>query len=152
MIMELSKYPGIGRAHYVIVTVGLMALVLLTFSVIYFMVPGGAIALMTEEWHFWAWLIGLAVFWSVGTTVALVLPAVLRLRNLGMSGWWCLAYLLPIIDLWLIWRLVACPVGYSDHRQLDLVGKILSAFFAIIFGLPVLCFVMEVILKPFFGG
>lgn len=49
-----------------------------------------------------------------------------RVRNLGMSGWAVLWTLVPIMSIWIGWRMIACPEGYEDHRTLDTPAKIIS--------------------------
>jgi uncharacterized membrane protein YhaH (DUF805 family) len=57
-----------------------------------------------------------------------------RLRNVGMSGWWFLGYLVPFLNLWIAYRSYVCPPGYAFHRKLDAIGIL----FAILFWLIVL--------------
>jgi len=30
------------------------------------------------------------------------------------------------MNIWIGWRMMACPEGYEDHRTLDTPGKVLS--------------------------
>ena len=39
-----------------------------------------------------------------------------RVKNLGMSGWALLWTLVPFMNVWIGWRMIACPAGYEDHR------------------------------------
>ena len=55
-----------------------------------------------------------------------------RFRNLGMTRAWFLGLLLPIVNWWLGYRLVACPEGYADHKKMDGIGWVL----AILYWLP----------------
>ena len=57
-----------------------------------------------------------------------------RFQNLAMSRVWMLGMLVPILNLWLGYRLVACPPGYAEHKKLGVLGVLL----AIIYGLPIL--------------
>jgi hypothetical protein len=43
-----------------------------------------------------------------------------------MSGWAMLWSLVPIMNLWIGWRMIACPAGYEDHRQLDTAAKVIT--------------------------
>jgi uncharacterized membrane protein YhaH (DUF805 family) len=52
-----------------------------------------------------------------------------RLRNLGSSAWQILFHLVPILNIWLIFKICCCPEGYADHKTLDKNGKILSGIF-----------------------
>lgn len=49
-----------------------------------------------------------------------------RFTNLGMSPWWFLGQFVPILNLWLGYRTVACPAGYAWHKKLDLTGWLLA--------------------------
>lgn len=49
-----------------------------------------------------------------------------RLQNLGMSGWAMLWSLVPIMNIWITWRMVACPAGYEHHRELDTAAKVIT--------------------------
>jgi uncharacterized membrane protein YhaH (DUF805 family) len=49
-----------------------------------------------------------------------------RVRNLGMSGWAILWTFVPIMNLWIGWRMMACPEGYEDHRTLDTAAKVIT--------------------------
>jgi len=49
-----------------------------------------------------------------------------RTKNLGMSGFAVLWSLVPIMNIWIGWRMMACPAGYEDHRTLDVPGKVLT--------------------------
>ena len=60
----------------------------------------------------------------VGLLVLVTL--VKRFHNLGMSGWWVFGLLVPILNLWLGYRCIACPVGYAGVKKLDGIGKLLA--------------------------
>jgi hypothetical protein len=49
-----------------------------------------------------------------------------RLVNLGMSRWWSLAVLAPVLNLWVGYRCFACPQGYAFHRRMDAAGFLLG--------------------------
>jgi hypothetical protein len=61
----------------------------------------------------------LAALLAVATTVK-------RFWNVGMSGWWLLALGVPLLNLWLHYRLFACPAGYATQQKLDGPGKFLA--------------------------
>lgn len=60
-----------------------------------------------------------------------------RFTNLGMSRWWLLGNLVPFLNLWVGYRLFACPAGYAYHKKLDGMG----IFLAIIYWLLVLALI-----------
>ncbi len=49
-----------------------------------------------------------------------------RFKNLGMTRAWFLGLIVPILNVWLGYRLFACPEGYSDHKKLDGIGWVLA--------------------------
>ena len=52
-----------------------------------------------------------------------------RLSNLGMSRWWFLGNLVPILNLWIGYRCFACPAGYAYHKKLDGAGIFLAILY-----------------------
>jgi uncharacterized membrane protein YhaH (DUF805 family) len=61
-----------------------------------------------------------------------------RLANLGMSRWWFLGNLIPLLNVWLWYRCFACPAGYAYHKKLDGIG----IFLALIYWLSVLIVIL----------
>ncbi len=52
-----------------------------------------------------------------------------RFQNLGMSRLWFFGLLVPILNLWLGYRLFACPPGYTVRKRLGALGWILAIFY-----------------------
>ena len=75
----------------------------------------------------------------IGGSVSIALQ---RLKNLGMSGWAMLWTLVPFMNLWIGWRMIACPAGYEDHRSLDTPAKVITGLWI---GMVVLSFAMNII-------
>jgi hypothetical protein len=50
----------------------------------------------------------------------------MRFRNLGMNRAWFFGLFAPILNLWIWFRIFACPEGYAEHRKLDGIGWILA--------------------------
>lgn len=115
------EYPGYGRLRYFI-TIFLFMIVFyaVLFAVIFAMFgtgsrgPGGGLAAVMS----------VIVLLMLGGSVYIALQ---RLRNLGMSGWSMLWTLVPFINLWIGWRMIACPAGYEQHRTLDTPAKVITA-------------------------
>lgn len=62
----------------------------------------------------------------------MIAQSVRRFHNLGMSGFWLLGLLVPLLNLWLGYRLFAAPPYYACGAKMDLPGWIL----AVIYWLP----------------
>ncbi len=56
----------------------------------------------------------------------LIFLVLTRLVNLGMSRWWALGLVIPIINLWLGFRCLCCPPGHAYHRKLDRTGLVIA--------------------------
>jgi uncharacterized membrane protein YhaH (DUF805 family) len=129
------EYPGYGRLRYFLsLFVTTIIFYAILFAVVFTMMrgnsePGGASAL------------GLFLIFLL-VVVGNLYFGVQRLKNLGMSGWALLWSLVPIINVWLYWRMAACPAGYEEHRVLDTPAKVITGAFI---GLMVLSVVGTVI-------
>lgn len=49
-----------------------------------------------------------------------------RFQNLCMSRLWFFGLFVPLLNLWVWYRLFACPPGYAHHRKLDTLGWALA--------------------------
>lgn len=61
--------------------------------------------------------------------LVLIFITLKRLLNLGMSRWWLLGILLPLVNLWVGYRCFACPAGYAFHKKLDGAGIFLAIIY-----------------------
>lgn len=61
--------------------------------------------------------------------ILVIVITVKRFQNIGMSGWWLPGLLVPFLNLWLNYRLIACPPGYVYIRKLDVWGWILAVLY-----------------------
>lgn len=52
-----------------------------------------------------------------------------RFKNVGMSQWWILGNLVPVLNLWLGYRSICCPAGYEFHRKIDGKGIFLAVLY-----------------------
>ena len=91
------------------------------------------------------------------TIGALLLPAIvatyfglMRLVNLGMSRWWYLGHMVPILNFWVGYRSFACPAGYAYHKKMDGAGIALAIIYWLIVVLALV--VLAGILAVLFGA
>ncbi len=56
---------------------------------------------------------------SVGGMLGFLALTYLRLTNVGMHPAWLLALFVPVLNLFVIYRIVIAPEGYTDHKRLD---------------------------------
>jgi len=61
-----------------------------------------------------------------------------RLVNVGMSRWWYLANLVPLLNLWVSYRMYVCPAGYAYHKKLDGPGVVLAILYWLMIALVLL--------------
>lgn len=110
------EYPGIGRLAYFLLQMGVTVVTYaLLFIGIRFSAGSGVEGIA---------LVGMVAI-ILGGIIGLYL-GVKRVQNLGMSGWAILWSFVPIMSIWIGWRMYACPPGYEYHRALDTAGKILT--------------------------
>ncbi len=64
--------------------------------------------------------------------------ALQRLVNVGMSRWWYLGQLVPFLNIWVGYRLFACPGGYAYHKKLDGAGIFLAIIYWLLVAIVVL--------------
>ncbi|MES2921772.1 MAG: GYF domain-containing protein [Verrucomicrobiota bacterium] len=58
-------------------------------------------------------------FASIVPVAILIYLVLMRLVNLGMSRWWGVILLIPVLNLWVGYRCLFCPSGYAYHRKMD---------------------------------
>lgn len=112
------EYPGYGRLRYflstfviTIVFYGILAAVIFA-SLSTNGSSGGPVAGIL-----------LIVLLMIAASIYIALQ---RLKNLGMSGWAILWALVPFMNIWITWRMIACPAGYEDHRTMDTPAKVIT--------------------------
>ena len=128
-----GEWPGARRRSYLIAT--------LIFPLLWaYAIRAGAPFLTTQfgpEIMMFA-LPGL----SLVPLLVIIFISLKRLVNLGMSRWWFLGNIVPVLNLWIGYRCFACPAGYAFHKKLDGAGM----FLAIIYWLLLLIAVVATIL------
>ena len=126
--MEGSDEPaesrgGIGRLLYMLGGLGATLL------------SGGLVAASVFTQH-----PGLAFAAYPLCLAAWVVLTLFRLKNVGMRWWWALLGLVPVVNLYVAFRCVACPEGYQDSRRMDLPGRILVGMLILWILSPVIAF------------
>lgn len=53
----------------------------------------------------------------------------------------------PFMNIWITWRMFACPSGYDDHRTLDTPAKVISGIIGGLLGLGILANILGVVLQ-----
>ena len=121
-----GHFPGTGRASYVMGSLVLPVLLVIGWQfAVPFMKPYAPEA--------YAGYLPLVV-WPLAGLMALV-SALNRFHNLGMTRWWFLGFAIPVLNLWLGFRCLACPAGYASRKKLDGMGKLVAIlYWAAVFG------------------
>jgi hypothetical protein len=136
-MMQQVDWPGVRRRVYISVAILLPFLVQIAIAVI------APLAGMTEE---------AVALVSGGVSIVLFILTIFfglqRLANVGMTRWWYLGLLVPILNLWVGYRMFACPAGYAYHKKLDGPGVALAILYWLMIALFVL-FVAAVVLMAF---
>ncbi|MGB1129666.1 MAG: GYF domain-containing protein [Haloferula sp.] len=126
------EYPGIGRLAYFLLQ---LVLSVVAYALLFMFILGTAGS--SDFASLYAIFIGVMLVAGAGG----LWIGIKRVQNLGMSGWAVLWSLVPIMSIWIGWRMFACPSGYHDHKQLDTAGKVLTG---IMIGLIVLSIVLNI--------
>ncbi len=119
MIVD-NRWPGATRSSYLIIT--LLFPVFWTIALQYGIeaLAGRLEPDLLVQLHFWLGFV----------PVLLALIIVLkRFQNLVMSRAWVLGLPVPFLNLWLGYRLTACPPGYAAHKKLDGAGWLLAILY-----------------------
>lgn len=122
-LLREAEWPGVSRMGYLFVFWVLPVLLMVGFA---FLVPFLLNAEGFEGLELLRWI-------SVGGVILLcalvVVFSLQRLTNLGMSRWWILGHLLPVLNLWVAYRSFCCPPGFAYHGKLDRAGMCLAVVF-----------------------
>ena len=121
-------YGGIGRLAYVGWSFGLNFIAALATTMLPDAAFGGILFL--------------------GLVVGSIVILCQRLKNIGMSAWMALLAIVPIANIWIGYRCLACQEGYQDIGQLDKAGRIVTWILGIIIALVI----GSLILTIAFGG
>ena len=115
-----AHFPGTGRMGYLMGLLVVPTILIIAWQFILpFLLPH-----VPQDLHRYL----TPVIFPLAGLLALV-TVVKRFRNVGMSGWWVLGTVVPVLNLWLGYRLLACPAGYSARRKLDGAGKFVAVLY-----------------------
>jgi len=115
-----AHFPGTGRLGYLMGTLVVpVILVVGWFYVLPFILP-----YVPENLRDY---LPPVVFPLAGLLV--LATTVKRFWNVGMSGWWLFGLMVPLLNVWLGYRLLACPAGYAVGLKLDGIGKLLAVLY-----------------------
>ncbi|MES2924852.1 MAG: hypothetical protein V4819_25075 [Verrucomicrobiota bacterium] len=81
---------------------------------------------------------GAVAFWIVN-----MVPAFPRLKNIGMNPWLSLAIIIPIVNLFIIFRCLAYQENYQSEGKLDRMGETLIAAVILVVALIVFLAIFE---------
>lgn len=76
----------------------------------------------------------ISILAAIGASIYIV---VMRLKNIGSSPWWTLAFIVPLLNIYIGLKCLAFPEGYQVHKQLDGPAKILIGLFVGVFVLGI---------------
>lgn len=120
MLAPEGGWPGARRRSFYLMT--------FLFPILWVAGFGAATPLLQQQ--FGAEIMGVAAI------AAMFIPWILaiayglqRLVNLGMSRWWYLGNFVPILGLWVCYRMYVCPAGYAYHKKLDGAGVALAILY-----------------------
>lgn len=123
-----QEWPGARRRSYLIAT--------LFFPTLWALGYNAANGLLTKQ--FGPEIMNTV---SIGAqfvpTLVLIYIGLKRLVNLGMSRWWFLGHLVPILNFWVGYRCFACPGGYAYHKKIDGIGIFLAIIYWLLMALVV---------------
>jgi len=134
MLGREREWPGVKRFGYIVGSIAI--------GVVFQAVPPKLLPVLQpyldghDDWF----LLATAVF-AILFSVSLALR---RFANLGMSGWWLLGTLVPILNWWVGYRLFACPPGYAMHKKMDGAGIALAILYWLGVALGLAVFVLFV--------
>ncbi len=73
--------------------------------------------------------LGFLILLMIVSTIVSVVLVLHRIKNLGYRDLWVLGIFVPILNVVIAGRCLACPEGYADHRTLDTTGKIVAVIY-----------------------
>ncbi len=126
-----AGWPGVRRRLY-------LPMVFL-FPMLWALILGTAAEFLQAQ--FGERLMGMILPVAALVPIAVIIAVTLkRFQNLGMSSWWFFGNLVPVLNLWVSYRLWACPAGYAYHKKMDGPGIFLALVYGLLLLLGILVF------------
>lgn len=116
----IGNWPGVGRGTYFFI------IFLFPFLFVLALGAAGMFLKHLVDPALLSNISGLLLLLPVFLSIVVTLQ---RLQNLGMSRWWFFGLFVPVLNLWLHYRLFACPPGHAYERKLDGLGWFLATFY-----------------------
>ena len=104
-----GDYPGLDRLQYFLYSLG-VGIVNMVLSVVLMDSPLSMVILLA----------------AIGASVWIIVQ---RLQNVGMNGWWTLAFIVPFLNIYIGLVCLAFPPGYKTHKTFDTAAKVLMGLF-----------------------
>lgn len=114
----VPSYEGYGRLRYF--------LTYMVMTIVFYAIAFGIMFLIVKSTESVGASLAVLGLLAIVFMIAALYIGAQRTKNLGMSGFAVLWSFVPIMNIWIGWRMMACPEGYEDHRTLDTPGKVLS--------------------------
>jgi len=118
MPTETGMFGGFNRLQYFLFSIGI----------------GGANLMLAM---LFADAPAVAMISMVAAVCASIYIIVMRLKNVGASRWWTLAFIVPLLNIYVGLMCLAFPEGYHSHKQLDGSAKIIIGLFLGVFVLGI---------------
>jgi uncharacterized membrane protein YhaH (DUF805 family) len=123
-----KEYPGIRRLPYFLYLIGGVITLVVTLMVVLPLL-GPVYVSDAEEIvdSILKMMIPVIIF-----SIAMLYITVLRLHNVGSTGWWFFGLFFPVLNIYAFAMIFAFPEGFNDHHKLDLPAKVMITIFIIL--------------------
>ena len=126
---DATIYPGWNRLKFLLVVTGVCLGSVFLMSLIFFYALASTYKISesgASGGDFPSWSRPALFILYLGIVPIFLIAGVQRVRSLGMSAWGILWFTVPILNIWIGWRMIACPAGYHHHHNLDTAGKVIT--------------------------
>ncbi|MGJ8677344.1 MAG: GYF domain-containing protein [Akkermansiaceae bacterium] len=120
---EVVSMGGIGRLNYFLTSIGIIVALLIAIALLVPLLKSVAPEIL---------IIGGVIGYILLIFVYFRLAGA-RLKNTGMSGWFALMLMIPLVNIYFSWRCIAAPEAYSLTKKLDTAGIIITSLYVLLF-------------------